>query len=79
MFVALYEHGMQRPIEIVARTDARHFQSFQRVEHSARSNGNPSSAQRPREINDVFGEPAGIRITSPLEGEVGRCSEPGGG
>src|SRR5689334_4503169 len=59
MLMALHEHGVQRPIKILARADAGDFQSFQSIEHGARSDGDPGGAQRARKIDDVFGEPAG--------------------
>jgi hypothetical protein len=59
MFVALNEYGMERPIKILARADARHFQSFERVEHGAGSDRDSGSAQRAGEIDDILGEAAG--------------------
>ena len=70
MFVTLHEHGMQGPIEIVARTDAGDFQCLERVEHRARPDRNSRRAQRPREIDDIFGEPAGA-LPLPVGERVG--------
>jgi hypothetical protein len=69
MFVPLHEDGMQRPVKIFARTDARNFESFERLKDHAGADGDARGAQRAGEIDNVFGEPAGIfchRISPPL-------------
>src|SRR5262249_17749015 len=58
MFVALHEHGMKRPVKILARAHARRLHGGERVEHRAGPHRNAGHAQRPREVENVFGEAA---------------------
>ena len=58
MLVPLHEHRMQRPVEIVARADARDAHRLERIEHRARPDRHAGGAQRAREIEDVFGKTA---------------------
>src|SRR5262249_1221692 len=61
VLVALHEHRMQCPVEVVARADAGRLESLERVEHGARSDRDAGGAQRAREVDDVLGE-APLRI-----------------
>ena len=72
MLVALHEHGVQRPVEILARADARRLHRFERIEHAPGPTGMPARAQRAREIDDVLREAAASarRHAPPLAGEV---------
>src|SRR5215813_8865838 len=80
MLVPLYEHGMQGPVEILARPDASGLHRRERVEHRAGADRNAGGAQRAREIDDVLGEPAVASFfTSPLAGEVDGQRPSGGG
>ena len=58
VLVPLHKYRVQRPIEIVAVADLRHLHGFQRIEHAARADRQAGRAQRPREVEDVFGEAA---------------------
>ena len=63
VLVPLHEHGMQRPVEVVAIADARHLQGFQRIEHRAGPDRHAGRAQRTREVEDVLGEAAFTHAT----------------
>ena len=65
VLVALHEHGMQRPEEVLARADARRRDGADRVEHRARSDGKTGGPQRPAEIGDVLGKLAVRRLGLP--------------
>ena len=58
--MALHEHRVQRPVKIVPRADAGRFDRRQRVEHRTGTDRNPGRAQGAGEVNDVFGEAAGL-------------------
>ena len=60
VLVALYEHRMQRPVEIVPRADPGCFDRGQRIEHRAGTDRNAGRAQCAGEVNDVFREAAGL-------------------
>ena len=62
MLVPLHEHRVQRPVEILARADAGRLDRRERIEHRAGPDRNAGRAQRAREIDDVLGEAAGVRL-----------------
>ena len=66
MVVALHEHRVQRPVEIVARADAGGAHRGERIEHRAGPDRNAGGAQRARKVDDVLGELA-LRV---LHGEL---------
>jgi predicted metal-dependent enzyme (double-stranded beta helix superfamily) len=55
MLVPLHEHGVQRPVEIIAGADARRLYRFERIEHRTRPDRNPRRAQGARKVEDVIG------------------------
>src|SRR5262249_50668883 len=58
MLVPLHQYRMQRPIEIVARADARRLDRRERVHHRSRTDRNAGRAQGAGEVDDVFGKTA---------------------
>ena len=52
----LHEHGMERPIEVLARADPRRLDRRDRVENRARADRQTCGPQGPREIGDVVRE-----------------------
>ena len=69
MLVALHEHRVQRPVEILARADAGGLHRRERIEHRARPDRNAGRPQRTREIDDVLGELALHKLSS-LTGDM---------
>ena len=61
MLVPLHEHGVERPVEILARADTGRRHGGERIEHRARPDRNAGGAQRAREIHDVGGKPSRLR------------------
>ena len=56
--VALHESCVQRPVEILAASQARCLDRLDRIEHLACADGKPRAAQHACEMNDIFGKPA---------------------
>jgi hypothetical protein len=68
VLVPLYEYRMQRPVEILARTDTRDVQRLEGVKDGTRSDRHPGGAQRTCEVHNVFGKTSlrrGHDITPP--------------
>jgi hypothetical protein len=63
MLVALHEHRMQRPVEVLARGQGAGLNGVERIDHRARPDRQPGAAQQPGEMHDVFGQPARRRAT----------------
>src|SRR5258708_2533364 len=58
MLVALHEHRVQRPVEILARADAGGLERGQRIEHGAGADRNAGRPQRAGEVEDVLRQPS---------------------
>ena len=58
VLVPLHEDRVQRPVEILARADARRLDGLDRIEHRARADRQAGGPQRAGEIGDVLGEAA---------------------
>src|SRR5262245_52115901 len=81
VLVALHEYRVQRPVEIVARADARRRHRGKRVHHRAGTDRNAGRPQRAGEVDDVLGQPAGLAIATfcvPVAGETGGRRAAGG-
>ena len=79
VLVALHEHRMQRPVEILARAEAGGLHRLERIEHRAGADRNAGGAQRAGEVDDIFGEPAGCFSVLRSRGRSARRSRDGRG
>jgi len=64
VLVALHQNRVQRPIEIFARPDTRGLDRGERIHDRSGPDRNAGRAQRAGEVDDVFGETAGLRVCS---------------
>jgi len=62
LFAPFHEDGMQRPVEILTRTQRPGLRRIERVDHMAGADGKARLAQDPREMHDVEGELARWRL-----------------
>ena len=62
--MALHEHRVQDPVEILTRADARALDGCKGVQHCARADRDPGNAQRAGEVNEIVGELAALLAAS---------------
>ena len=81
----VHEHGVQRPVEILAPLEADGLQRAKRLDHAARADRQAGGAERAGEVHDVAGEAAaaapgalaGAWCVTSLAGHPGPGSGPG--